>query len=233
MRLGGLAALHCGWPSNRCLAHWDLLDPDRHHASATHMQSRPDGELGGIACPDHLLQGWVLSCADVQGVPLRVGPSRQPLKSRSPLLCEGGPRPCRAQPRCPAQALTRFLVHAAKPRGVYSTPAKPAVTAPQQHKAWGVEALGPDLWNTTYYPKGDHAKSETKEWYVIDAAGQTLGRLATLAADHIRCGEATACALLISAAAAGRHTAPGLQGQAETHLHAQRGHGLVCCGHQR
>ena len=50
-----------------------------------------------------------------------------------------------------------------------------------------MDALGPDLWNTTYYPKGDHAKAETKDWFVIDARGQTLGRLATLAADHIRC----------------------------------------------
>ncbi|KAK9802585.1 hypothetical protein WJX73_007580 [Symbiochloris irregularis] len=48
------------------------------------------------------------------------------------------------------------------------------------------ESLGPDLWNTTYYPKGAHADTNIKNWYVIDAANQRLGRLATHAANHIR-----------------------------------------------
>lgn len=46
--------------------------------------------------------------------------------------------------------------------------------------------MGPDLWNFTYYPKLIDTKKENKPWYIIDAEGQTLGRLATLAADHIR-----------------------------------------------
>lgn len=46
--------------------------------------------------------------------------------------------------------------------------------------------LGKDEWNTTYYPKGGDTSKVYKQWYVIDAEGQTLGRLATLAAEHIR-----------------------------------------------
>merc|ERR1719313_2237496 len=43
-----------------------------------------------------------------------------------------------------------------------------------------------DPWNNTFYPKlGDEAHS-CKPWYLIDAEGQILGRLATLAASIIR-----------------------------------------------
>lgn len=49
-----------------------------------------------------------------------------------------------------------------------------------------VAPLGPDLWNKTYYPKAvDHTPTE-KSWVVIDAAGQRLGRMATLAAVYLR-----------------------------------------------
>eukprot|EP01025_Chloroclados_australasicus_P025335 TRINITY_DN2531_c1_g2_i5.p1 TRINITY_DN2531_c1_g2~~TRINITY_DN2531_c1_g2_i5.p1 ORF type:complete len:241 (-),score=22.48 TRINITY_DN2531_c1_g2_i5:192-914(-) len=41
-------------------------------------------------------------------------------------------------------------------------------------------------WAKTYYPTlADTAKAE-KDWYIIDAEGQTLGRLAVLAAKYIR-----------------------------------------------
>lgn len=43
-----------------------------------------------------------------------------------------------------------------------------------------------DGWNRTYYPTGQDVANETKPWYIIDAEGQTLGRLATLVATHIR-----------------------------------------------
>ncbi|BDA41123.1 50S ribosomal protein L13 [Coccomyxa sp. Obi] len=49
-----------------------------------------------------------------------------------------------------------------------------------------IASLGPDLWNRTYYPTKDDADSLKKPWYVVDAEGQTLGRLAVLVADHIR-----------------------------------------------
>jgi len=46
--------------------------------------------------------------------------------------------------------------------------------------------LGADLWNSTYYPRaGDTSKGE-KRWYVVDAEGATLGRLATLVAGVLR-----------------------------------------------
>jgi len=47
--------------------------------------------------------------------------------------------------------------------------------------------MGPDLWNRTYYPTGADANSLIKPWYLVDAEGQTLGRLATMVAMHIRC----------------------------------------------
>lgn len=43
-----------------------------------------------------------------------------------------------------------------------------------------------DLLNPTYYPTGADASNVNKNWYVIDAEGQTLGRLAALAATYIR-----------------------------------------------
>mmetsp|Transcript_20835 Transcript_20835/g.70948 ORF Transcript_20835/g.70948 Transcript_20835/m.70948 type:complete len:223 (-) Transcript_20835:182-850(-) len=48
------------------------------------------------------------------------------------------------------------------------------------------EGLGQDLMNTTYMPKAvDYAKGE-KVWVKIDAEGQVLGRLGTLAAEYLR-----------------------------------------------
>ncbi|KAG2486227.1 hypothetical protein HYH03_015052 [Edaphochlamys debaryana] len=43
-----------------------------------------------------------------------------------------------------------------------------------------------DLLNKSYYPTSADAAAVNKRWYVIDAEGQTLGRLATLAATYIR-----------------------------------------------
>jgi hypothetical protein len=45
-----------------------------------------------------------------------------------------------------------------------------------------------DLLNRSYYPSRADAANNSKRWYIIDAEGQTLGRLATLAATYIRCG---------------------------------------------
>ena len=49
--------------------------------------------------------------------------------------------------------------------------------------------MGPDLWNRTYYPTQEDANTVKKPWYVVDAEGQTLGRLSVLVADHIRWGD--------------------------------------------
>ncbi|GLI63017.1 hypothetical protein VaNZ11_005877 [Volvox africanus] len=43
-----------------------------------------------------------------------------------------------------------------------------------------------DLLNKSYYPTLADTANVNKRWYVIDAEGQTLGRLATLAATYIR-----------------------------------------------
>mmetsp|Transcript_7807 Transcript_7807/g.14777 ORF Transcript_7807/g.14777 Transcript_7807/m.14777 type:complete len:227 (-) Transcript_7807:222-902(-) len=48
------------------------------------------------------------------------------------------------------------------------------------------EKLGPDLYNKSYYPKAADHEQVNKPWYIVDAEGQTLGRLATLVAGHLR-----------------------------------------------
>lgn len=58
--------------------------------------------------------------------------------------------------------------------------------APVVCQAAAVEAYKGDLLNKSYYPTGADASNVNKRWYVIDAQGQTLGRLATLAAMYIR-----------------------------------------------
>ena len=46
--------------------------------------------------------------------------------------------------------------------------------------------LGADLWNQTYYPRAGDTFKGAKRWYVVDAEGATLGRLATLVAGVLR-----------------------------------------------
>ncbi|MEW5314468.1 MAG: hypothetical protein WDW38_005966 [Sanguina aurantia] len=43
-----------------------------------------------------------------------------------------------------------------------------------------------DLLNKSYYPTSADAANVSKQWYIIDAEGKTLGRLACLAATYIR-----------------------------------------------
>jgi hypothetical protein len=43
-----------------------------------------------------------------------------------------------------------------------------------------------DLLNPSYYPTSADAANVNKRWYIIDAKGKTLGRLASLAASYIR-----------------------------------------------
>ena len=47
-------------------------------------------------------------------------------------------------------------------------------------------SLGADLWNKTYYPRKHDTVAVHKPWFIIDAEGQTLGRLAVLAATVLR-----------------------------------------------
>jgi large subunit ribosomal protein L13 len=59
---------------------------------------------------------------------------------------------------------------------------------PAEHR-WmyeGIEKMGPDVWNTTYYPKADDHKNVEKKWYIVDATDKRLGRLASTIAIHIR-----------------------------------------------
>lgn len=46
---------------------------------------------------------------------------------------------------------------------------------------------GKDLLNRSYYPTSADTANVSKKWFVIDAEGKTLGRLACLAAMTIRC----------------------------------------------
>eukprot|EP00245_Coleochaete_scutata_P006414 TRINITY_DN20841_c0_g1_i1.p1 TRINITY_DN20841_c0_g1~~TRINITY_DN20841_c0_g1_i1.p1 ORF type:complete len:258 (+),score=54.24 TRINITY_DN20841_c0_g1_i1:88-861(+) len=59
---------------------------------------------------------------------------------------------------------------------------------PAEHR-WmyeGLQKLGPDVWETTYYPKADDHLNVNKTWYVVDASKKKLGRLASTIAYHIR-----------------------------------------------
>eukprot|EP00258_Populus_trichocarpa_P009870 XP_002316846.3 50S ribosomal protein L13, chloroplastic isoform X1 [Populus trichocarpa] len=48
------------------------------------------------------------------------------------------------------------------------------------------EINGPDIWNTTWYPKAaDHINTE-KTWYIVDATDKILGRLASTIAIYVR-----------------------------------------------
>jgi large subunit ribosomal protein L13 len=49
-----------------------------------------------------------------------------------------------------------------------------------------IASLGPDKWNNTYYPTMQDAAAVHKKWVIVDAEGQTLGRLAVLVAMAIR-----------------------------------------------
>lgn len=59
----------------------------------------------------------------------------------------------------------------------------PAASAPGPK----IGRKGRDLWNDSYYPTGVDSAAVTKPWYIIDAEGQTLGRLAVTVAHYIRC----------------------------------------------
>ncbi|XP_059661401.1 large ribosomal subunit protein uL13c [Cornus florida] len=48
------------------------------------------------------------------------------------------------------------------------------------------EIGGPDIWNTTWYPKAADHVNTNKTWYVVDATDKILGRLASTIAIHIR-----------------------------------------------
>jgi hypothetical protein len=72
-----------------------------------------------------------------------------------------------------------------------------------------------DLLNKSYYPTGADAANINKNWYIIDAKGQTLGRMATLAATYIRyphsCLRFNGCSilstrLLVAGASTCQHT---------------------------
>ncbi|KAF3442349.1 hypothetical protein FNV43_RR16265 [Rhamnella rubrinervis] len=48
------------------------------------------------------------------------------------------------------------------------------------------EVDGPDIWNSTWYPKAvDHVNTD-KTWYIVDATDKILGRLASTIAIYIR-----------------------------------------------
>ncbi|XP_077251193.1 large ribosomal subunit protein uL13c-like [Tasmannia lanceolata] len=63
-------------------------------------------------------------------------------------------------------------------------------TVPLEHR-WmfeDSEINGPDIWNTTWYPKAsDHVNTE-KTWYIVDATDKILERLASTISIHI-CGK--------------------------------------------
>ncbi|GBG67245.1 hypothetical protein CBR_g88534 [Chara braunii] len=60
------------------------------------------------------------------------------------------------------------------------------IPAEWRHLYEGVEKLGPDVWNNTYYPKAEEHINKEKKWFVVDASDMVLGRLASNIAVCIR-----------------------------------------------
>jgi hypothetical protein len=83
---------------------------------------------------------------------------------------------CSLLPSCASKpaVVRHFSLRAAAPAAV------------EEGTARRFASLGPDLWNTTYYPTGEDVNSIKKTWYLVDAEGQTLGRLAVLVAEVLR-----------------------------------------------
>jgi large subunit ribosomal protein L13 len=85
---------------------------------------------------------------------------------------------------CQQKGVARPVFVAAKPAARVGTCASRNAIVCQ---AAAVEAVSKaDMLNKTYYPTGADAAAVTKPWYIIDAEGQTLGRLANLVATYIR-----------------------------------------------
>nr|PNR50041.1 hypothetical protein PHYPA_011938 [Physcomitrium patens] len=80
----------------------------------------------------------------------------------------------------------RVVVPLARPRNVTIQAKGGFIPAEHRWMYEGIEKMGPDVWNTTYYPKADDHKNVEKKWYVVDAADKRLGRLASTIAVHIR-----------------------------------------------
>lgn len=146
---------------------------------------------------------------------------------------------------CPAhQSVHTRTCHHCRPTAAAAAAAAPAAAA----AAAGGASFKGDLLNTSYYPTRADAANVSKRWYIIDAQGQTLGRLATLAATYIRCvarwcvrdcvcGRPPSCRPIPFcdtplATPQHRHAAPhapahASQGQAHGHVQPQHGHGCV------
>jgi len=103
-------------------------------------------------------------------------------------LAPGRDRPTPSAPSAPLRNHLTFLV-------LYcfshvSSVARPsvvaAVTAVAATVATPTPSAGPDLWNRTYYPRAGDTSKDVKPWYLVDADGQTLGRLASSVAQLVR-----------------------------------------------
>ncbi|KAL3131132.1 Plastid ribosomal protein L13 [Trebouxia sp. C0009 RCD-2024] len=102
--------------------------------------------------------------------PASTAGSRASVSNRSPLVHQN----CRQQRTRPLQTCA-------------NAPGAPTKSASGTRiKDPRIKDLGPDNWNITYYPKQHDTVAVHKPWYIIDAEGQTLGRLAVLAACVLR-----------------------------------------------
>jgi len=61
-----------------------------------------------------------------------------------------------------------------------------AAVSPMAVAMSDVKNLGPDIMNDTWVPKKVDRVTTSKPWYIIDAKGATLGRLATVVANYLR-----------------------------------------------
>ena len=90
--------------------------------------------------------------------------------------------PASTSPRCWRWITLRWQ------RRIHSShlaPTHPPTPTPPTDESNRIEQ---DVFNTSYYPKGEDTDNSRKPWVVIDAAGLRLGRLSTLVATYLRGG---------------------------------------------
>ncbi|XP_027170266.1 50S ribosomal protein L13, chloroplastic-like [Coffea eugenioides] len=88
-----------------------------------------------------------------------------------------------------ALSSTRPSLIRTKPNALVRCQSKDAAVHIPVDQRWMFEESeinGPDIWNTTWYPKAaDHVNTD-KPWYIVDATDKILGRLASTIAIYIR-----------------------------------------------
>ncbi len=111
-------------------------------------------------------------------------PSPSPAALRPPGLAGSTPAPAARPNQRATLTHSSLSPHHAVARPTVAAAATAVVAAATT--AAPTPSAGPDLWNTTYYPRAGDTLKDVKTWYLVDAEGQTLGRLASSVAQLVR-----------------------------------------------